>query len=90
MKYDESLEEIWRIKREIAAEYPTLDDYFKGMMAYQEELKRQGVKFVRLPPKDGYPLPHPPSPLFIADPPAEYDAGAKPTAAPSSGSPASP
>ena len=50
-KFDEGLEEIWRIKREIAAEYPTLDDYFKGMMAYQEELKRQGVKFVRLPPR---------------------------------------
>ena len=50
-RYDEGLEEIWRIKREIAAEYPTLDDYFKGMMAYQEEQKRQGVRFVRFPPK---------------------------------------
>ena len=40
-QYDEGLEEIWRIKREIAAEYPTLDDYFMGMMAYQEEQKRQ-------------------------------------------------
>ena len=50
VKYDEGLEEIWRIKREIAAEYPSLDEYFKGMKAYQEELKRQGVKFVRLPP----------------------------------------
>ena len=49
-KYDEGLEEIWRIKREIAAEYPSLEEYFKGMKAYQEELKRQGVKFVRLPP----------------------------------------
>ena len=47
--YDESLEEIWRIKREIAAEYPTLEDYFKGLMDYQEELKRQGVEFVPLP-----------------------------------------
>jgi len=51
MMYDESLEEIWRIKREIAAEYPTLEDYFKGMMDYQEELKRQGVEFVPLPPR---------------------------------------
>ena len=51
MKYDETLEEIWRIKREIAAEYPTLEDYFKGMMDYQEELKLQGVKFVQLPPR---------------------------------------
>ena len=50
-RYDEGLEEIWRIKREIASEYPTLDDYFKGMMDYQEELKLQGVKFVQLPPR---------------------------------------
>ena len=50
-RYDDGLEEIWRIKREIAAEYTTLDDYFKGMMAYQEERKRQGVRFVRFPPR---------------------------------------
>ena len=25
--------------------------YFKGMMDYQEELRRQGVKFVSLPPR---------------------------------------
>ena len=54
-RYDEGLEEIWRIKREIAAEYPTLEDYFKGMMNYQEELKRQGVQFVRLPPRKPVP-----------------------------------
>ena len=48
-RYDEGLEEIWRIKREIAAEYPTLEDYFKGMLAFQEEERRRGVKFVRLP-----------------------------------------
>ncbi len=50
-RYYEGLEEIWRIKREIAAEYSTLDDYFKGMMAYQEEQKQQGERFVRFPPK---------------------------------------
>lgn len=50
MIYDESLEEIWRIKREIAAEYSTLEEYFKGMLAYQEEERRQGVKFVSFPP----------------------------------------
>ena len=49
MMYDESLEEIWRIKREIAAEYTTLEAYLKGMMDYQEELRRQGVEFVSLP-----------------------------------------
>ena len=51
MMYDESLEEIWRIKREIAAEYPTLEDYFKGMLAYQEEERKRGVKFVSFPPR---------------------------------------
>lgn len=55
MRYDEGLEEIWRIKREIASEYPTLEDYFKGMMDYQEELRHQGVKFVRLPPREPEP-----------------------------------
>ena len=56
MKYDESLEEIWRIKREIAAEYPTLEDYFKGMLAYQEEERRRGVKFVSFPPRKPEPV----------------------------------
>ena len=49
--YDEGLEEIWRIKREIAAEYPTLEEYFKGMLAYQEERRKSGVKFVSFPPR---------------------------------------
>lgn len=47
-RYDEGLEEIWRIKREIAEEYPTLDAFFKGFMAYQEERRRSGVKLVRI------------------------------------------
>ena len=51
MMYDETFEEIWRIKREIAAEYPTLEEYFKGMLAYQEEERRRGVKFVSFPPR---------------------------------------
>ena len=51
MEYDESLEEIWRIKREIAAEYPTLEDYFKGMLAFQEEERKRDVKFVSFPPR---------------------------------------
>ena len=31
-RYDATLEEVWRIKREIASEYPSLEAYFKGMM----------------------------------------------------------
>ena len=50
-QYDEGLEEIWRIKREIASEYSSLDEYFKGMIAYQDERRRNGTKFVRLAPK---------------------------------------
>ena len=82
-RYDEGLEEIWRIKREIAAEYPTLDDYFRGMMAYREERLRSGVKLVRFPPKDESPMPQAESPRSVAEAPAEYDAGAKPDASPS-------
>ena len=51
MRHDATLEEMWRIKREIALEYPTLEDYFKGMLAYQEEERRRGVKFVSFPPR---------------------------------------
>ena len=74
MKYDEGLEEIWRIKREIAAEYPSLEEYFKGMRAYQEELKRQGVKFVRLPPRRACPGSKQPAPSVAEGPPPPYEA----------------
>ena len=50
-RYDEGLEEIWRINREIAAEYPTWDAYVAGILAFQEEERRRGVKFVSFPPK---------------------------------------
>ena len=74
MPYDEGLEEIWRIKREIAAEYPTLEAYFKGMLEYQEELKRQGVKFVRLPPRASEPYPAVSvPPLSVAEEGTTYD-----------------
>jgi len=51
MTYDATLEEVWRIKREIGAEYPTLDEYFRGMLDYQEKSRRAGVKFVSFPPR---------------------------------------
>ena len=62
-RYDEGLEEIWRIKREIAAEFPSLEAYFKGIMEYQEERRKSGVKLVRLPPR-----PICPDPLHTPDP----------------------
>ena len=51
MTYDKTLEEIWRVKREIGAEYPTLDDYFKGMLDYQSKSRAEGVTRVRCPPR---------------------------------------
>ena len=49
-RYDSTLEEMWRIKREIAAEYPSLEAYFKGFMDEQADRERNGVKFVRFEP----------------------------------------
>ena len=39
-RYDSTLEEMWQIKREIAAEYPSLEVYFKGFLAEQAERER--------------------------------------------------
>ena len=82
MQHDDTLEEVWRIKREIASEYATLEDFFKGMLAYQEEERRRGVKFVSFPPcppeRPGYPVgePYPTvsvPPRSVADEGATYD-----------------
>lgn len=48
-RYDATLEEVWRIKREIASEYPSLEAYFQGMLDYQDDLRKQGVNLVYLP-----------------------------------------
>ena len=42
-RYDEGLEEIWRIKREIGAEYPTWEAYAAGILAFQEKAGRNHV-----------------------------------------------
>lgn len=47
-RYDEGLEEIWRIKREIAEEYPTWEAYAAGILAFQEEERKRGVKFANV------------------------------------------
>ena len=73
--YDEGLEEIWRIKREIAAEYPSLDEYFKGMEDYRNKRLRDGVKLVRLYSRNSEPERADGS-LFVAEDGPEY--GAKP------------
>ena len=48
-RYDEGLEEIWRIKREIASSFSSLEDYFKTVLSSQDERKRNGIEVVRLP-----------------------------------------
>ena len=46
LQTEDTLEEMWRIKREIGEEYPTWDEYIAGILAYQEEGRKRGVKFV--------------------------------------------
>ena len=48
-RYDEGLEEIWRIKREMASAFSSLEDYFKSVLSSQDERKRNGIEAVRLP-----------------------------------------
>ena len=50
-RYDSSLEEMWQIKREIAAEFPSLEAYFRGFLAEQADRERRGVKFVHFEPR---------------------------------------
>ena len=51
MQQEDTLEEMWRIKREIAEEYPTWEAYVAGILAFQEEERKRGVKFVSFPPR---------------------------------------
>ena len=51
LQQEDTLEEMWRIKREIAAEYPTWEAYVAGIQALQEEERKRGVKFAELPPR---------------------------------------
>lgn len=43
---DPILEECYRIKAEISAQFKTLDEYFAYVKARQEENKRNGIKYV--------------------------------------------
>ena len=43
---DPILEECYRIKAEISAQFKSLDEYFAYLKARQEEDKRNGVKYV--------------------------------------------
>ncbi len=50
VQQEDTLEEMWRIKREIAKEYPTWEEYIAGIYAFQEEERRRGVKFANIEP----------------------------------------
>ena len=52
MQKEDTLEEMWRIKREIASEYPDWDSYIAGIFAFQEEERKQGVIFADLEPAE--------------------------------------
>lgn len=48
LQQEDTLEEMWRIKREIAEEYPTWEAYAAGILAFQEEERKRGVKFANV------------------------------------------
>ena len=85
LQQEDTLEEMWRIKREIADEYPTWEAYIAGILAFQEEERKRGVKFVSFSSE----RPDDPE-TCVAEAPAEYNAGVKPPASPSGDAPASP
>lgn len=43
---DPILEECYRIKAEISAQFETLDEFFAYLKAMEEEEKRNGIKYV--------------------------------------------
>lgn len=59
MMYDATLEEMWRIKEELSAPNDSWEEYAAALYAFQEEERRRGVKFVRLPPRRPEPTAEP-------------------------------
>ena len=71
---EDTLDEMWRIKREIGAETRNWEEYAAALFAFQEEERKRGVKFVRLPPRAGEPYPAVSvPPLSVAEEDAGYD-----------------
>ena len=50
MMYDATLEEMWRIKRELSAPEDSWEKYAAALYAFQEEERKQGVKFADIEP----------------------------------------
>ena len=49
MTHDATLEEMWRIKEELSTAHDTWEEYIADILAFQEEERKRGVKFVRFP-----------------------------------------
>jgi hypothetical protein len=47
--HDATLEEMWRIKEELSTAHDTWEEYIADILAFQEEERKRGVKFVRFP-----------------------------------------
>lgn len=43
---DETLEEMWEVKRRLGSEHKSWDDYVAALFAFQEDERKRGVKFV--------------------------------------------
>jgi len=68
---DPILEEIHRHRREYAAKFNNnLDAMNADILKHQEELKRQGYKFVQLPSRRSLPVP---APIDLQSSPAPSD-----------------
>ena len=74
LQEEDTLEEMWRIKREIGEKYPTWDEYVAALLAFQEEERKRGVKFVSFDP---VPIDSNAdvSDLFVAEDGVEYKTG---------------
>ena len=51
MTHDATLEEMWRIKEELSTAHDTWEEYIADILAFQEEERKRGVKFVSFPPR---------------------------------------
>ena len=50
MMLDATLEEMWRIKEELSAPNDSWEEYAAALYAFQDEERRNGVRFMSLPP----------------------------------------
>lgn len=43
---EDTLDELWRIKREIGERYPVWEEYVRALLDFEEKECRDGVRFV--------------------------------------------